>query len=196
MAKKKSETKKERIAEAATDIFIKKGYNGSSLQDIAQAVGISKAGIYHYFKTKEEILYHILSTHHEKNIKTYAGIRKVLEGSDLDSVTTLKKLIRSYSDLTASRQSINLLAMRERHQLTGVHRENYHRLNKKIFNYIKRDIRKIDGLKKDLDVNTILFMFIAMSNWFAYWFKEDGKMTLDEAIKQTADIICHGVMEG
>ena len=42
----------------------------------------------------------------------------------------------------------------------------------------------------------ILFMFIAMSTWFAYWFKEDGEMTLDEAIKQTADIICHGVMEG
>ena len=179
----------------ATEIFIEKGYKGTSLQDIAAASGITKAGIYHYFKTKEEILFDILATHDEDNIEAFKTVRFELENSDIDSTAALKKLIRAYAKLSASKQNINLLGMRERDQLTGVNRDNYRSINQRILNDIKNDISKIGNLKKSLDLNTIVFMIISMSAWFGYWLKEDGKLTLEEAIEQTIDIICHGVLD-
>ncbi len=195
MPRKKSEEQKERIAEAATDIFIEKGYKGTSLQDIAQSVGITKAGIYHYFKTKEEILYYILVTHDKANIKAFQEIRHHIEHSDMDDTTILKTIIRAYAKLSTERQNINLLGLRERDQLTGERREDYRKNQQGILSDLKTDIGTIQNIKKSLDLNTIIFMVISVSAWFGYWHKEDGKLTLEEAIEQSIDIICHGVIE-
>lgn len=195
MPRKKSDEQKEKIARIATDIFIQKGYKGTSLQDIALEVGITKAGIYHYFKTKEEILYHILATYDENNVKIFAGIRAEIKDGGMESTEALKRIIRGYAELSSSKLNINLLAMRERDQLTGKNRENYRKINQGIFTRLKKDVAGIKNLKKSLDLNTIVFMIISMSAWFGYWLKEDGKLTLEEAIEQSIDIICHGVLE-
>jgi AcrR family transcriptional regulator len=52
---------RDRILEAAIDLFSKKGYDAVSMQDIADAVGIRKSSIYSHFKGKDEILQSILS---------------------------------------------------------------------------------------------------------------------------------------
>jgi len=195
MPRKKSEVQRERIAQAATDIFIEKGYKGTSLQDIALSVGITKAGIYHYFKTKEEILYHILATHDRSNIEAFEKIRHQIEHSDMDDTTILKIIIRTYAKLSAEKQNINLLGLRERDQLTGERQEDYRKNHQGILSRLKTDIGAIQNIKKSLDLNTIIFMVISMSAWFGYWLKEDGRLTLEEAIEQSIDIICHGVIE-
>ncbi len=195
MPRKKSDERKKQITKIATDIFIEKGYKGTSLADIANAAGITKAGVYHYYKTKEEILFHILATHDEENIEAFKEVRFEIENTDMEPTTALKKMIRAYAKLSATKQNINLLGMRERDQLTGINRENYRRINKRILSDIKNDISKIGNLKKTIDLNTIVFMIISMSAWFGYWLKEDGKLTLEDAIEQSIDIICHGVME-
>ncbi|MCS6867707.1 TetR/AcrR family transcriptional regulator, partial [Thermus sp.] len=50
---------KDRILEEAAKLFTEKGYEATSVQDIAQAVGLSKAALYHHFAGKEEVLYAI-----------------------------------------------------------------------------------------------------------------------------------------
>jgi AcrR family transcriptional regulator len=195
MPRKDSEAKKERIAQAATDIFLKKGYKNTSLQDIALAVGITKAGIYHYFKEKEEILYFILASYDTANTEAFKSIRVKFEDSELDPQNALKMIIRAYAKLSSNKQNINLLGLRERDQLTGKNRENYRKIHQGIFGSIKKDIGRIPNLKTSLDLNTMVFMIISMSAWFGYWIKADGKLTLEEAIEQSIDIICHGVME-
>lgn len=54
------EEKKEYLAKIGSQLFYKRGYKTTSLEDIAQKGKVSKAGIYHYFKTKEDILSYIL----------------------------------------------------------------------------------------------------------------------------------------
>ncbi len=44
-----------KISDAAAALFAEKGYEGTSLQDVAKAVGVTKAGLYHYFSTKQEL---------------------------------------------------------------------------------------------------------------------------------------------
>lgn len=60
MIKISLEEKKDFISKIATKVFSKKGYQTASLQDVANEAKICKAGIYHYFKSKEEILAYTL----------------------------------------------------------------------------------------------------------------------------------------
>jgi len=55
--------RKDFIAKIAAEVFSKKGYQVASLQDVALKAKMSKAGIYHYFKSKDEILAYILIKH-------------------------------------------------------------------------------------------------------------------------------------
>ena len=51
----------ERIAEEATRLFVANGYHGVSMREIAEAVGISKAGLYYHFRDKEDLFIAILT---------------------------------------------------------------------------------------------------------------------------------------
>ncbi|MBU2647362.1 TetR/AcrR family transcriptional regulator [bacterium] len=195
MSKESTEDRKARIAEIATDIFIEKGYKSTSLQDIAQVAGITKAGIYHYFKTKEDILYHILSTYDINNIISFQKVRVEIQNPDLDPTSALKMIIRAYARLATNKRNIALLGLKERDQLTGEKRESYRKIQQGIFSRLKKDIAGIRNLKKSLDLNSIVFMIISMSAWFGYWLKEEGNLVLEEAIEQSIEIICHGVLE-
>ena len=56
----------ERIMEEATRLFVTRGYHGISMREIAEAVGVSKAGLYYHFKDKEDLFIAILTTNLEQ----------------------------------------------------------------------------------------------------------------------------------
>ncbi len=63
MARKKAEKeemRKMQIVQAAYEVIASKGYNNFTVEDIANSAGLSKGGVLHYFKTKEDILIHLL----------------------------------------------------------------------------------------------------------------------------------------
>jgi AcrR family transcriptional regulator len=66
---------KEKIFDAAIDMFSERGYNGVSIRDIAKAVGIKESSIYAHFINKEDILNHILDYHHNGILSKRVDIR-------------------------------------------------------------------------------------------------------------------------
>lgn len=56
---------KEKIFDAAIELFSQRGYNGTSIRDLAKSVGIKESSIYSHFINKEDILNHILDYHHD-----------------------------------------------------------------------------------------------------------------------------------
>src|SRR5258708_33961089 len=63
-AQKKSAPKENRLAEvyrAAAQIILRKGYDATSINDIANALGMTKAGLYHYINGKKELLFDIMN---------------------------------------------------------------------------------------------------------------------------------------
>ncbi|HUX49686.1 MAG TPA: TetR/AcrR family transcriptional regulator [Spirochaetia bacterium] len=60
MIRRRSDTR-ERIQETALKLFTEKGYESTSLREIAEVLGVTKAALYYHFKTKEEIIYSIMS---------------------------------------------------------------------------------------------------------------------------------------
>ena len=187
--------KKAFISKHATEIFVKKGYKATSLQDIAKAVGITKAGIYHYFQTKEEILYHVLITSNQDNLKTFRSAQSSFGEPEQDPATVLKNVIRTYANLSLAKENVTLLGMRERHQLTGSNRKKHMELEQEIYNILKTSITNIPGIKETYDISVVVFQIISMSAWFGYWLKNSGTLNREEAIEQSIDIICHGLLK-
>ena len=86
---KKPEERRQEIIVIARELFQRKNYESTTMQDIMNALGIAKGTIYHYFKSKEELLEAVI----EDSVHEYiAGMEKVLnetEGTGLDKMRTL-----------------------------------------------------------------------------------------------------------
>ena len=80
------------ILDAASELFIKKGYDGTSLQDIINKTKLSKGAIYHHFSSKEEIFERICGRIGEENSARLAAIR---DDKNLSGREKLKAIFRS-----------------------------------------------------------------------------------------------------
>ena len=80
------------IVEAAARVFHEKGYESTSIQDIAEAVGILKGSLYYYIRSKEDLLYEIILDVHEDAL---ANIRQVDEG-DGDALQKVRAFVTSH----------------------------------------------------------------------------------------------------
>ena len=84
--------KREDIYEKALELFISQGYDATPLSQIAAALGLTKAGIYYYFKSKEELLFYI----HDRNMKR--DLVPIIEGAEKikDPEDRISYLISNY----------------------------------------------------------------------------------------------------
>lgn len=87
----------QRIGRAAARLFNQKGYLETSLADISSAVGMSKGGIFHYFPTKNEILYFMLSNYMDVVLE---GLEEGLKKCD-DSLSKIRFIISRHLELYA-----------------------------------------------------------------------------------------------
>ncbi|WP_433471514.1 TetR/AcrR family transcriptional regulator [Saccharomonospora azurea] len=111
------------IVEAAAEVFLGKGYSGTSIQDTSHRVGILKGSLYHYVRSKEDFLYRIIKDVYDEAI---AEIRKVseLEGEPLEK---LAEFIRLHVRFTASHLTAYTIQLREFEQLSAERPEEIRR---------------------------------------------------------------------
>ncbi|MEW6184655.1 MAG: TetR/AcrR family transcriptional regulator [Thermodesulfobacteriota bacterium] len=189
------EKRKDYIAAIAAKVFSEKGYKSSSLQEIADYAKISKAGIYHYFKTKDEILGHILI----KNTDIFMGklINSINDSKKkgLNQRDSFEKLISTFARHIQSSGKRRLIMAREMHNLTDDYQKELYIKQQNLFNLIKGELLKIENLDKKLDPNIITFMIIGTMNWIGRWYKDGKKLDLDAITKQNIRIFFHGMLK-
>ncbi len=189
------EERKDYIAKIASRVFSEKGYQTTSLQDVAHEAEISKAGIYHYFKSKEEILAYILINNSDRFLEKLKNSIDDIKKQGLTPQDSLKKLMEVYAQHINNEKYKRSLVLRERHQLTGRNREELYRREQAMFQLIKSELQKIKNLDKTIDPSVIAFLFISMSHWLGYWVKEEGRLNLETIIKQNILAISHGIFK-
>jgi len=106
----RSNETREKIIEAARKLFSEKGYDGVSMEDIAQASGVRKSLIYYYFPSKEILFEEI-----------WIGVIDELENelfheveNEKSIVAAIKRLIRKYVEFTLNKSELSKLIARER----------------------------------------------------------------------------------
>ena len=187
------EDRKDYIADIATKMFSEKGFRSASMQNIATKAEISKAGIYHYFKTKEDILSHILL----KNTETFLEIlrQSIIDHKEkgLSPLEAFKELIKIYVKYINKDNNKRQIVLRERHQLSGIKKKKLLEKEQAMFHLLKGELLKIEGLDPSIDPNIVSFLIISSSHWLGYWYKEGKQLSIDEIIEQNIAIILRGV---
>lgn len=189
------EERKDFIAKIATVVFSENGYRAASLEDVAKKAKISKAGLYHYFKSKEEILAHILIKNSDIFLQELKENVQESKKKGLSPQDAFACLIRAYARHVNADKDRRLIVLRERHQLSSRYRKELLKREKAMFLLLRSQLNMIPGLKKGTDENVITFLLISMSHWLGYWFKEPGRLSLEQTIDQNIDAVLNGILQ-
>lgn len=164
------------IVAAAADLFARNGFGATSLDDIAEVLGASKASLYYHIKNKEEILRLIFLT-----VLTVSEepLRRVVE-SDLLPNEKLWRAIEHQTAVAADRSPAMIVFYREQPHLTGPF-ANEIILRKKVYErYFEQIIEEgqTAGLfLPDVDAKIAVFGLLGMCNWLSQWYRAGGQYT-------------------
>ncbi len=187
--------RKEYLANTAAIVFCEKGYQAASLRDVARKAKMSKAGVYHYFKTKEDILALLLIQRTDLFLRVLKEKIKESQAKGLDAKQAFQELIRTYANHLNQNKEVRLLVLRERHQLTGKNKRDLYKREQAIFHLLKNELKKIPHIDKKKNPSVISFLIISMSHWLGYWFRENAGLGLEEIIDQNIRIIFNGIFK-
>lgn len=112
---RKSVDRRARVRDEAARIFAERGYHASTMQEIADAVGFTKASIYYYYKSKEELLFDILTYAHEIALERFAAV----DAQGGDPLTRLRRYVAAHLIWYLSRPNLAKVAYRDWGTLKG-----------------------------------------------------------------------------
>ncbi len=182
------------IVQAAAQIFREKGYHATSMQDIADAVHLQKASLYHHVESKQEILLEILD--HALDRMT-TDITAVVN-SDHSPTEKLRLALRAYTTiLTEDRDLAAVLLLEYRGLDTGLRARHIARRDQ--VDRLWRQIVEsgIDaGEFRSVDPAMTSFALLGVQNWMITWFHQDGRLTSTQTADGFADLFLKGLLNG
>ena len=181
------------ILEAAALIISQKGFHATSMQDIAQAVNLQKASLYHHISSKQEILVELLDQALDMLIEQ---IQAVLEQS-LPADRKLRMAMRVYLESMLDRPDLAAVLLLEHRSLEPVYRDR-HIPRRDRFERLWRKLIE-SGLAEDVfycsDSALTSRALLGVMNWTITWYRPDGALNPEMIAEQFADIFLSGLLK-
>ncbi|HUL29486.1 MAG TPA: TetR/AcrR family transcriptional regulator, partial [Thermodesulfobacteriota bacterium] len=191
---KLSMSNKENILEAATILFASKGFDGTSVRDIAQKVGLSVPGMFHYYSSKEEILYEIMTLFMD------TAYQKIMEiyGVDIDPTDKLSEICKFYVEQYAGHKHQLTILASERRSLAPEHQRiciAKERDYVKALTNLFKELTKRRRLKA-IDHSILAFIFFGMVHWTYQWYnpKAKGGIGPNELGRIMSEVFLRGIL--
>ena len=182
------------ILEKAAYLFCYKGYDSTSMSDIADEVGITKAGLYYFVESKEHLLY--LITDYGLDLLDETVVRP-LEGVH-DPKEHLRELVKRHVHMVLTRPREVTIILHERTALTGVYREKILQRKKQYIDYVRNvllELQKKGDARRDVDATAATFFLLGALNWIYQWYKVDGRLSEDELANELLGLFSRGYLE-
>ena len=182
--------RKRQILEEAAKLIVKKGYAATSMNDIADQLGIRKASLYHHCKNKDEIASSIEALNYQYNLE----ILEYAESKFRNGIDKLRYFFLSYSKIMAS--PIGAAAV---HIALTPHSEEIEERNRFFFKEVDQGVRKIllegqaDGSISDVQAKWLDFMLFGTLHWISRWYSSTARLTPDQLGEELFEALCHGL---
>lgn len=193
MTQQKAE-REDQLLETATRLFKEKGYHNTSMQDLADALGMQKGSLYYYIESKEELLRRLL----EGATSFLALQADEIYAADLPPPQKLRWALERHG-----------VAMMEHLDLVSVYLQEYRNLPPErleealaVRKHYERVLMQIleDGIKagdfRPVNVKMAVFGIMGMLNWTHQWFSPEGKFSAQEIAGMLADLALFGLVGG
>lgn len=185
--------KLEFILRTAARIFAEKSYHSTSMRDISRATNVSLAGLYHYCKSKEELLFLIQDN-------CFGRVLERLEErlQDVgDPVTKLGIFIENHLSFFAANMSEMKVLSHEAESLRGdlythvsTRKDKYTKLARQIL----REVQESQATKDPIDLTVATYALFGMMNWIYNWYDPQGKLRVSELAGNVMRLFLNGFL--
>jgi AcrR family transcriptional regulator len=162
-------TKREELTRTAARLFAERGYQGTSLADLAEAVGVQKPSLYHHIASKEDLLWDVAREGAEA---FHAALDAVPPSRP--AVERIRQAFRGHLAVVAGQLDVATVFVREWRFLTGERREAFVAERRRYEERIRDLFREgVEGseLRTDLDRATAALLFLSAANWAYTWLR-------------------------
>jgi len=182
-----------RVFEVAAEVFHRKGYDSTSMSDVATAAGLTKAGLYHHVSSKESLLYTVLDSGLDF---TEAYVMKPLEAI-ADPLERLKTMIDLHLRLVLEERNLEVTGLL--HECKSLSPSDVARINRRKKQYVNMTTDLIAAVMKrynitNLDPKLAAFALLGMLNWTYQWYKATGSNSREDVAMNFQEIFLRGIL--
>jgi|SRR5262245_24819135 len=186
------ESRRAEICRAAAQIFRDRGFDATSVSDIARALGLTKAGLYHYFESKEALLFEIMSFGldrvRDEVVLLVRGVR--------DPEERLRQLIVRHARITTRGQGAVAHLGDEIRALPPASRKQLEERMRVYFDLVRDTLAELKSERRlrQVDLTVAAFSVLGMILWLPRWFRQDGRLTQEQVANEIANIALGGLI--
>jgi AcrR family transcriptional regulator len=183
------------ILRHATQVFYEKGYEGASMRDLSRATGMSLAGLYYYFESKEKLLY-LIQKHTFETVLN--DVRQKLAGID-DPEAKIRAFVQNHLEyFLENKEAMSVLSHEDDtlqndfgHEIAKIKRDYYHTCVE-----LMKELRRNKGVESGgpADDRIAVLTLFGMMNWIYTWHNPRVDADAGELARQMGDIFLRGVL--
>ena len=180
------------ILRTAAEIFCLKGFHGTSMSEIAKAVGLTKAGLYYYVEGKEELLFSIVTFGMDR-LEGWIEAAKELP----EPAQQLRHVLESHAAAITEDGSAITLLVNEVEALSAGHRAWIESRQRGYFDFVRATLFELQerGQLTDVDPTVAAFGVLGAVLWVARWYRANGRLSGEEVADQIASLALPGVLK-
>ena len=202
MARETVVDSRQEILRTAARLFQQRGYDATSMNDVAAALKLSKGGLYHHFQSKDEILFEIMN--HAMEITqelVMAPVRRIVGPEE-----RLRALIRLHIEVVLSPRDREITVMlHENHPLPPALGKRINTRKKEYIHFVESLIAEVqkeshkEGQRTGQAKGTVspraaAFALLGMINWIYQWYKPEGELQANNLVPQFTDLVFGGIL--
>jgi AcrR family transcriptional regulator len=198
--------KLELILRASARIFAEKSYHSTSMRDIARATGVSLAGLYHYCKSKEELLF-LIQDHCFGRV--LQRLEERLQGES-DPIARLRIFVDNHLSFFAANMAEMKVLSHEAESLAGALHEHvstrkrqYTRTARKLLSEVQQAAISTGRTRRNgpprksartVDITVATYALFGMMNWIYNWYDPRGKLSVSQLVDNITRLFLSGFL--
>lgn len=179
--------RRDSIVVAAAGLYAERGFKGASISDIAARCATSKSLIYHYFPSKDDILYEVMAAHLDALVD--AADEAMQSGGARDR---LEALTHAFMHLYVGAQHSHKVLLNELGNLPPARRNEVVAKQRRIIAVVETLIREIRPETNPVTL-PLTMLFFGMINWTHTWFRPEGAVDADALADLAVDLMLNGL---
>jgi AcrR family transcriptional regulator len=188
MARPKSlqhEIKRDEILDIAAQCFAERSYVAASMNDIAAAGGTSKARLYHYYESKEAILFDLLDRYTQRLLALIGQVEATAQRRKLDDRAALHELLRAFLEEYETSATRHAALLHDTKFLGDAQREQILDRQRDVVSAVTRFLRRAYPQRvNDGNQTAVTMMLFGMINWTFTWLRPGGPMSYADFAEQ------------
>lgn len=180
------------IFDQATRLFAQRGFAGTSFQDIADAVGLTRPALYHYVKSKDDLLAKLVA---EITVVAATDVAELAQRSGLSATERVRDIVRHLVRQQGEHGERFRLLLRSEADLPESVSDSYDANRRAVLRSITRVIKEGVALGEFRTVTPSIAALgtLGIVNWVAWWYHPDSSYDLDAVSTELAELAVHGL---